>query len=387
LPRRTLSLQRHYAWREVLVYGHDVTDRSKMKRWCSLHKELLFLWLFALLLWWIRYHPFGFEGVVFDGDAAQHVYWTARFQDPQLFVKDLPTEFLSSPLRATLGYHLLYRVGAAIMDPLQWSQIITLVAILFSLSMINHIMLQWSTGPLNRLIAGILFLLYYMHNGIYSFLGGFSRTFSVPSFLLFCILLQTFSPVLSLVVPICGVFLYPPISLNMLALFGYHILQRWIIGEKYVNVLRDLFIFTVVVYSIKLFIFIVYQPYYISFGPLVTKNEASQMPELNPGGRIAFFHPNFLIYLLYNHSGLGFPHFGGLCILLLLVILVVKWKYLYVPFLSWGIIWTSLGLFIWAHLTLFHLYFPSRYAVYTLPLAIIFILGSNAQRCYNRVTT
>jgi hypothetical protein len=90
------------------------------------HKSLIYLWLFALLTWWLRYHPLGFEGLVFDEDARQHVYWTARFQDPALFPNDLITDFASSTKIAPWGYQLIYRLGTHFMAPLPFSQLLSL---------------------------------------------------------------------------------------------------------------------------------------------------------------------------------------------------------------------------------------------------------------------
>ncbi len=144
------------------------------------HKVVLGLWLLALFTWWVRYHPVGLDALVFDDDARQHVYWTARFQDPALFPDDFITDFIASHRFAPWGHQMLYRLGTRFLDPLTFSQVLSLLLLGVSLWLLDRLMQGLGADAPGRVLAGCSFVLYHTHNTVHNANGGFARSFALP---------------------------------------------------------------------------------------------------------------------------------------------------------------------------------------------------------------
>jgi hypothetical protein len=93
-------------------------------------RALLSLVGVTVFLWATKYHPFLDTPRIIDDDARQHVYWTYRLQDPELFRDDLLAIFMASPHVAPLGYQALYAIGVRLMDALLFSQLLALVLLI-----------------------------------------------------------------------------------------------------------------------------------------------------------------------------------------------------------------------------------------------------------------
>ena len=171
-----------------------------------------------MFAWWIRYYPPAAGLLIFDDDARQHVYWTARFQDPALFPDDLLTAFISSLRFDPIGYQLVYRLGTHVMDALRFSQVLTLVLLLGSLWLLDELATGIIANSAGRLFCAGLFLFF----SLYRTSGGFPRSFAFPLLLSFLVLLQRGSFRAAMVTILPQAILYPPILMNALVLAGWH---------------------------------------------------------------------------------------------------------------------------------------------------------------------
>jgi hypothetical protein len=120
-------------------------------------------------------------------------------------------------------------------------------------------------------------------------------------------------------------------------------------------------------------------------GEPMTLEVARSMPEFHLEGRTVFFRENLPAYFLTGRSGIGVLHLSGFIVITALMGFVLKFRQLEIPTLSCHLIWTSLVLFILAHLVLFRLYLPSRYTYYTLSLALLLIIGANLRPFMDRL--
>ena len=59
----------------------------------------------------------------FIEDAQAHLFWTYRFQDPELFPHDIYADYYSS-IMAPAGFRALYFLAAQALDPLLFSKLL-----------------------------------------------------------------------------------------------------------------------------------------------------------------------------------------------------------------------------------------------------------------------
>lgn len=348
-----------------------------MRHWKP-DKVVLGLWLLVLFTWWLRYHPVGQATLVFDDDARQHVYWTARFQDPTLFPDDFITDFISSYRFAPWGHQALYRLATSFLDPLTFSQVLSLLLMGMSVWLLDRLMQALTCDPRGRVVAGFCFVLYHTHNTVHNVNGGFARSFALPLLLVFVLLLQQRRRRLALAVVGLDILFYPPILPNTLALAGAELITGWRQGRRLRKLATEALCLAAVTLLAGAILMTVYgNGQQDLMGPQVTLKDARGMAEFYPGGRSVFFQNNWLLYVLIGRSGVGLLHLSGFLILLALMIGVQGWRNFRVPPLAWRLLWTSLVLFALSHLLLFRLYLPSRYTFYTVSLACIVTLGVN----------
>mgnify|MGYP000877106979 FL=1 len=369
----------------------------------------------ALFVWWARYFPPGVDGLVFDDDARQHVYWTAIFKDPGLFPGDIMTRFISSDLFDPLGYQVVYRVGVKFMEPLAFSRLLTIVLLAASLLLLDALLKRIRVEWKGRLFGGVLFLFF----SIYSASGGLPRSFAFPLLLGFLLLLESgafrWAMAEALLIP----FFYPPLIMNVLALSGWSLLRRWPAwpvrsgslrllpasnslwgkffargGEPRENRLRNwvmdgaaLAVAAIVSGAVLVSVYGGKPDAYL--GPKVTFEETKTMPEFHPGGRTVFFRNGALAYYLQAPSGIGWEYlagFGGILVVMAGVRAVAKRRGrnadgagMSMPPVVGSLVATSLVLFALAHILLFKLHHPSRYTLYTLPVALMIWIGAGAE--------
>lgn len=318
-----------------------------------------------------------------DSDARQHIFWTYKFKDPELFNDDLLVKFISSPKFCPFGWKVLYYVVAKFIDPILFSKILPIILNVFCAFFIFKLGSQLGGEQ-----VGFLSSLFFCLSLPKFLVGGYPRSFALPVFILFLFALCRKRFWLLGFSLLMQALFYPPIILNSLILlpfifFRNHTLDTEIIKES----LLPLFIFCISAFIIIAYSYLFYQPEFI--GPIVNYEEAKKMPEFWDGGRNAFFSRSPFIFWLGKvgyeiRSGIGaFPtrEFFYFFILGLIYILLIRKKIIFLPIIIWLII-SSLILFLLSHIFLFHLYLPSRYTKYTIPLALILLLSFNLPRIF-----
>jgi hypothetical protein len=319
--------------------------------------------------------------MVFDDDARQHVYWTARFQDPDLFHNDLQTEFIISSGFDPLGYRALYWLGTRFMDPLSFSQILTLLLLLTSLCLLYGLASEIIPDPKGRIICGVLFLFYSLYHGS----GGFPRSFAYPLLLAFLFFLQKGSSRWAVATIAPAALFYPPVFISILALALWEFCFRRIRQVERRRLVRDFLTLMLVVSLSSAFLISQYgSTDGKAWGEHVTPEQARDMPEFHQDGRTSFFLDNPLSYLLQGRSGIGQTHIVGFAIVFALMAMVGGIQRMRIPSISFDLIWTSLIVFTAAHLVLFRLHLPSRYTLYTIPLAFMLAIGASVVGVFQR---
>jgi hypothetical protein len=335
---------------------------------------LLVLLAIGIFFWAAKYHPFLALPLVFDDDARHHVYWTYTFQDRDLFRHDLLTEFISSPRWALFGYRAVYFIGAQLMDPLLFSQVLSLL--LLSLSTIGLFSLGQHVGG-NSGGACIAFL--FMPYFLYAFSGGIPHSFALPLLIGFAYFFVRVSfGGMSCLMFLTSLF-YPPVLLNALPLAALAWWRNWrrgTGGNAWGNLVR--LIVGVGLAGGLLVSVYVYNPT-SAFGRLITRSEARTMPELSAQGRSPFYSETWLGTVLNDRWGLGANRLIGFVLLIVPMVVVRTPARFTVPGMAKDMMLTSLIPYVVAHLVLFRLHNPSRYVLYTLPLAALLIIAANVQ--------
>jgi hypothetical protein len=295
-----------------------------------------------------------------DGDARQHVFWTYRFQDPDLFPNDPLVAFISSPRFDPLGYQALYAVGARAMDPLFFSKVMGAVLSLL-LGTLAFQLCRREHGQVAGIFAIILIGFLCFDN---------QRTALPRAFAFSVILLALFSvmrhrPWLGGLSLLLAALFYPPafvsggILLPLLLLGGEGTLRQR---------LTKLIVPIGLLGGVALGIIVLSTRFMDRelTGPLVTKAQSLLMPEFYEGGRNHFWRSDWVEFYLgswnYNRSACDlltrevmYP-LGGAAFLWF----VLRRSFRCPRPILWLVISSAL-LFVLAHASLFLLYQPNRF--------------------------
>jgi hypothetical protein len=322
---------------------------------------------------------FSGEYVVQD-DARQHVFWMRRFVDPQLFTKDLIADYFQSV--APWGYITFYRTFAAVgVDPLLLAKLLPPVLGVIATVYGFGVSLQLLPIPFTGFLTAVLLnQVLWLHNDLAS---ATPRGFMPVIFLafLYYLLRRSLWPCL-VAIALEGLF-YPQyvfVFAGILCLTPW----RWRQGTLKPTLDRSDLKFCITGLVVA---FLVMLPFALStsqFGPTITAAEAKLLPQFYEDGRSRFFVSNFWeFWLTSNRSGL-IPKFEPLYLFagVLLPLLLRFPKRFPLAQRVTGSVWVlsqivivALFLFFVAHVTLFKLHLPSRYAAYTLRFAAMFALA------------
>lgn len=347
------------------------TSRSQLIFWFGL--SLTFSTSYS---WLGLRKAFSSEYVVQD-DARQHVFWMARFLDPQLFPNDLIADYFQSV--APAGYTGVYKLAAAAgIHPLLFNKLLPLVLGLIITAYCFGLCLEIFPIPAAGFIATLTF------NQNMSFkddvISGTPRAFAYPLLLAFLYYLVRgkLFPTLA-AIALLGLF-YPQLTLlcSVILLLRLFTLKNW---QLRLSKQKSNYLFCIAGLGIA---FLVLLPFALStseFGPAITVAEAKVLPEFWPKGRSNFFDENLWDFFLFGgRSGL-LPKTlftpVTLCIGLLLPVLLAKRdRFPLANKLTSGIqllpqlIIASIVLFCAAHLLLFKLHLPSRYTGHSFRVVI-----------------
>ncbi len=323
----------------------------------------------------------------FEDDARQHIFWTYKYRDKELFQNDFLASFMSSPQFAPFGYKTLYWLAAQFIDPLLFSKIFSFL--LFPFFSIGIFLLgKEIRDEYVGILMAFLGLIYYEP----VLAGSFQRSFSPILLVFFLYSVLRKKPWEVGIVLFLTTLFYPPIFLNCILLLP-------LLWREKKSFSMNLFRKSFVPLAILLFCAgaVLCAAYFLTttshcYGPLVKYEDAIRMPELWEHGRRPFFNKNPWIYYVgglqcTTRSGIGILSQPSLPALLILVCFIAVWKTgkIEIEKTAIWLIFSSLLLFVIAHCFLFELYLPVKYTSKTLPLAFIVIIATNIRRIYKVV--
>ncbi len=317
------------------------------------------------------------EYIVQD-DAREYVFWMQQFIDPTLLPNDLIAQYFKSI--TPLGYAALYHAMAILgVQPLWLSKVLPIGLGLIATFYCFRICLRLFPLPVTGFIATLL-----LNQSLWfkdDLNSATPRAFVYPLILSFLYYLICNRKVGIVVVLILQALIYPPLVFITITLLCLRLWHRES-GRLEVDSAQLMFVGQCIGLSA-----IALLPYALSsaeFAPLITRSQAWMMPELHPGGRHPFFNPNFWIFwLVGEHSGIVPPLMPPLIWLGLLLPILMRYPLKFpvvqqitrsVSLLS-QMLWTSIGLFVLAHLLLLRLFFPTRYTTHTFRVMLAISAG------------
>lgn len=316
--------------------------------------------------------------IINDDDVRVNMYWMRRFQDRALFQDDLLTDLAASPKYAPRGWVALYYVASYLIDPVRFSSVLPLILIPLTVFYLFRV------GSLIRdnLAAVILALLYILIEGTSFYVPtGHARSFYLPFLTAFLYFLLKKRSLLTVLLVAMAPLFYPPLVplfLGMLVLNVWDVRRRRLVLTR--PAVLPIFLSLLLAFASLAPAFVFYQDARI--GPMVTKEEALNMPEFNKGGREVYFRASRLRFLAFGNGGIA-PAANVKSLIALLVLsaavvitlrgtgrLSLPQEAVYLPI-------ASLAMYLLAHLLLFRLYFPSRYTQEALPLFLMIFVSAH----------
>ncbi len=316
-------------------------------------------------------------------DARQHVFWMQRFQDPALFPRDLIADYFQAV--APAGYTTLYRTAAALgIDPLLFCKILPLPLMVMIGGLGYGIGAQLLPLPIAGFASSVLLSQSVALTD--SVASGTPRAFLYPLFAAFLYgRLRRSAWICWLALILQGLF-YPQLVLicgGTLALglldwktgrFGAVTLTadrqlRWLCGGGLVAAVLAMLPYALLKHG---------------FGPVISAEEARQLPEFLPKGRSSFFNDQSPEKFWFRgRAGLNLSAALTPATNLLGFGLIRSrwrgWPWSKSPLLQslssetpvlGQLLLASAGCFVAAHALLFKLHLPSRYSGHSLRLVL-----------------
>ena len=326
---------------------------------------------------------------VVQGDAREHVFWMARFRDPELFQGDFIADYFQS--LAPPAYRLVYWLLSFVVDPLLASKLLPLalgvVAALFTFMLVRRL----HPAPTTAFLATVLLSWYtWQYDDLAS---GTPRAFLLP--VLVGHVWAVVTGRLWLAVGLAGLaaLFYPVGGAIAVTLLGTRLLSFSRFPPR--PMLRGSRVVAFVAAGLLVGAFLLPSQWASSgFGPIVSGEEARTMPEFGPNGRKPFFVEDPYRYWVGNvRSGLdlrvtdvllpGVPIlFEYLAVASLLpLLLLLRGRMASAARVSGHVVIlpqllvASLGLFLLAHALLFRLYLPGRYIKWSVLLVLAVAAG------------
>ncbi|HEY9699238.1 MAG TPA: hypothetical protein V6D10_18410 [Trichocoleus sp.] len=369
-------------------------------------RDRLIFWLVLSLLVALIYcipallTAFGSEYVIQD-DARQHVFWTRRFWDSQLFPNDLIADYFQSV--APAGYTNLYRLFAMIgVDPVLLSKLLPSVLALISTVFAFGIGMQFLPIPIAGFICAVL-----MNQNLWmrdDIVSATPVAFIYPLFLgfLFFLLRRSIVPCV-IVIVLQGLFYPQSVFLSAGLLFIR--LFRW---NRRLTIDRSHLRFSLIGLVAAFLVLLPYALESSPYAPVITAAQAKLLPAFSSTGWSKFFVSDFTDFWLCgkrsgmiptewcnlardpkNHlSWLGIPQLWFVITLPFLL----KWRDRF-PLVKQvrqieillQFLLVSLGWFFLAHLLLFRLHLPNRYTEHSFRIIAAFAAGITITVLWDRL--
>jgi hypothetical protein len=344
-------------------------------------------WLIAALglslLLGLRAMAPGLAPGVMQDDARQHLFWMARFRDPQSFPDDPIADYYQA--LAPPGYSALYRALSLLVDPLQASKLLPhLLGLIASLSTFLLVRRLYPAPAAAFLAAGLLSAYVWRQDDLSS---ATSRAFVLPLLAAQLWALAAGRMALGLGLIVLGALFNPVSGALGLTLLGLRLVR---LDGRRPTLAREPSAWLTFL-GAGLLVGVAMLSTYVAgvrFGPTVSAAQARAMPEFGPNGRNAFFVDDpYRYWLVSERSGLDFratDALVGVPVLFEYLVLAVALPVLILlrrrlpaaaqlsrrSIILVQLLVASLALFFLAHALLFQLYLPSRYVKWSVPLVL-----------------
>jgi len=305
----------------------------------------------------------------FESDHSQHVWWTHRFADPELFPGDFIADFFSLPIFAPLGWQAILQLGARFADPQRVAETIPFVlgpaTVWLAWRAGWAASGGWIGGVVAALVAPVLF-------GRLE--GGMPRAFGTPTLLLAVVALLEGRLALLGVAGLAAALFYPPVAINLGLTAGAVLGLRAWRERRLPRGWPALAVLGVLAVGVVLWAYATPVP--DDVGPKLTRAEAEAMAEFGPEGRSRLFVGSaWRTAFGRGRGGYGIaPAATGA--LALLVAISVRALPCFVPPVAWALIGTAVLAHAAAWGTLFALHLPVKYMRYALPLFTLLWLAT-----------
>ncbi len=349
------------------------------------NSRLIFSLLFSFFLACYVQHRVFFDLTAINDDVRNQIYWMARLIDPALFPHDYIASYFTQSNLVSPFVSGLYFLAAHWVSPVRFSQFLPFALIFVSTFFLFKTAESFG-GSKYAFWISFTFNIYIWI--LKNLAGGLPRAFFYPLFFLFLWLLVNkhwfwmifcFS-LQALIYPVC---LFISQILLLVELFF----------DRKINKLKPIQVIFILLAFVSSFLVLGYRYFKNSssfFGHLVTFDEALLMPEFYSDGRVKIFPWAYRIFdLPLNHINTSTFHMiitvlGLIALLCFGIASFALYKKLeksileslLIPRYIWNLLVISISLYVIAFISLFYLYIPKRYLYYTLPLLVIFFIGS-----------
>ena len=319
---------------------------------------------------------------VVQDDARQHVFWMARYLDPELFPNDWIADYFQSV--APWGYTSLYKLAASVgIDPLVFNKLIPVALRLIITYYFFLLCREIFPVSIGCTVSTLL-----LNHNIWlkdDIVSGTPRAFLYP-FLIAFLYYFTIQALIPCLVTIIGLGLFYP---QVVFIASGILVLRLIKWQGLIPTLtnnREYRYFSLIGLAVAIIIMLPYAINSSDYTPIISRAEAFTMPEFHYGGRSNFFKDSIFEYLVGRGNGVLISTgvfkpiilVSGLFLPLLIkqsdrFLLAQKITSRLDTLIKLAL--SSLVMYIMAHIVLFRLHLPSRYTVHSLRIIITICAG------------
>lgn len=304
---------------------------------------------------------------IIPSDVNTYIFPIYSLQNPELFRNDLIAQYSLS--RMPLGYiYLFYFLG-------NFFNLISLTKILpFALTIMSVVYIFILGKEISSKIGGfVMSFLFIFHSWTFqTFQGSGPRAFVYPLLIPFLYYLCKKKYYNCFVLFVLQILFYPPAAVIALLTFLFSIIS---LNNKKLDIKCPLSIIVIFIISLPLFYLLQFSG---SFGPTIDFKGMLKMPEFYPEGRDEFFFYNIKQFLESTRSGIGL----NAAFIFLFALFFIFWIFKKAngiktgpPRLITSLCLSSFILYILAYVFLFKLFFPARYIIFSIPLALCISIG------------
>jgi len=316
-------------------------------------------------------HPY-----LIQDDARQHIFWMHRFVDSTLFPNDLIADYFQTINPG--GYETFYRLIAQLgVEPLLLAKLLPIVLGLITSAYCFSVVMQLFPVPFGAFLTTLI-----LNQGLWmrdEIITGTSRAFLYPLLLAFIYYLLKRSFMACMISVALQAVFYPPLALVQAGTLLMRLVQ-WQNGQPRFAKERSPYLFGFIGAALAIALILGCFPNLSAFNPMVTAAQMQAMPEFGAGGRLGYFNQDFWQTWISGDSAI-LPRFVPPIILL---------SVLFPAFcrgsslshlisnkitLLRDLLYSSLCLFLLAHILLPRLYFPSRFTGASFWFAMVVTTG------------